>query len=160
MPFLAPPALPAPAPACRAAQLRLSASGGDGAFDGMSHSGVELTVRNLGADCVLPALPTVELRDGRGRPISAVRRPPVGMHPGPVMIPVRLGADRTATADLRWVSGPVYPDSRSVPAAVVVVRVAGARLSTRLDAVLYGQAGSPVTFEQTPLRRTEDAAPG
>ena len=151
--------MPAVAP-CSAAQLRLSVGRGDGDLDGMSHAGVELSVRNLGPDCTLPALPPVAFRDVLGRRISAVRRPPVGMHPGPVMSPVRLGGGHRATAGLRWVSGPVYPDSRSVHATTVTVRAGGSVLRAPLDAVLYGRRGSAFTFDQAPLRAAEGGASG
>src|SRR5579871_2646166 len=104
---------PHPAPACRAARLRLSLDGRDGDFNGMSHSGTALVIRNRGADCTLPALPTIEWRDKRGRLLAAARKVPIGMHPGPVMLPVRLAAGHLATADLRWVSGPVFPQNRA-----------------------------------------------
>jgi hypothetical protein len=107
--MIAAQALSAPAalPPCRPSHLRLSVDGRDGDFNGMSHSGTALMIRNLGPDCMLPALPVVSLRDTHGRALPAARRAPVGMHPGPVMLPVRLGAGHQAETDLRWVAGPV-----------------------------------------------------
>ncbi len=144
--------------ACRASQLRLSLSGRDGDFNGMSHSGTELSIRNLGPDCTLPALPTIGFRDARGRTLQALRRAPVGLHPGPVMMPVRLATGHRARADLRWVSGPVYPHSRSIRPATVTVRFNGATLHAPINAVLYGEAGKTVLFDQTPLRAMEGMA--
>jgi hypothetical protein len=144
--------------ACRPSQLRLSLSRRDGDFNGMSHSGTELSIRNLGPDCTLPALPTIGFRDARGRTLQALRRVPVGMHPGPVMVPVRLAAGHRATANLRWVSGPVYPHSRSIRAATITVRFNGSTLRAPIAAVLYGEAGKPVLFNQTPLRSMEGMA--
>ena len=156
-----PPAAASPGPApCHAARLRLSTDGQDGAFDGMSHSGVELSIRNLGPDCTLPALPKVVLLSRAGRPLQAVRQAPLGLHPGPVMVPVFVGAGHRAASDLRWVSGPVYDRSRSVRAASVMVRIGGAVLRTPLKALLYGPAGKPVTFEQPPLRAMEGMPAG
>lgn len=160
--LLAPP-LPAGSagpPACVARQLSLSVDGKDGAFDGMSHSGTELSIRNTGADCTLPALPVVRFLDARGRVLPAGRRAPPGMHPGPVMVPVRLGGGHRAASDLRWVSGPVYAHSRSVRAAFVTVRIGGAVLRARCAGVLYGAAGVPLSFDQPPLRATEGMAAG
>jgi len=147
---IAPPQ--APPPACHAAQLRLSADGRDGDFNGMSHSGTELSIRNVGADCTLAKLPAVALLDTRGRILPAVRQSPVGMHPGPVMIPVRLAAGQHATMDLRWTSGPVYPANRKVITATVAVRIGQALVRSPLKAVLFGPAGKPVTYQQTPLQ--------
>ena len=154
------PATPPSAPPCAAAQLRLSTDGQDGAFDGMSHSGVELSIRNLGPDCTLPALPKVVLLSRAGRPLPAVRQAPVGMHPGPVVMPVFVGAGHRAASDLRWVSGPVFDHNRSVRAASVTVRIGGGVLRAPLKAVLYGPTGKPVTFEQPPLRAMEGMPAG
>jgi len=146
---------PVPAPLCRAAQLRLSVDGRDGDFNGMSHSGTRLSIRNTGPDCMLPKLPVIELRDARGRRLPAVRQAPVGMHPGPVMISVRIGGGHRATIDLRWTSGPVYPTSRSVTATAVGIRIGGALVRVPLKAVLFGPAGKPVPFQQTPAQVAE-----
>lgn len=149
----------APTPSCRAAQLRLSIDDRAGDFNGMSHSGTQLSIRNVGSDCTLAALPKVTFRDRRGRALAAVRRAPPGMHPGPVMIPVRIGGGHRATIDLRWVSGPVYPHSRSIRAAGVGVQVGAGVLRAPLRAVLYG-AGDPILFDQTLARAAEGMAAG
>lgn len=157
--LLALPPLPTtdfrPLPACRATQLSLSLDPGDGDFNGMSHAGTALTIRNRGQACTLPALPTIELRDARGRVLPAVRRAPPGMHPGPVLLPVRLAPGGRATATLRWISGPVFPSNRSIRPASLSVRIGTAVVRAPLTATLYGQAGKAVSFDQSPL-----AAPG
>ena len=106
------PSSPMPSPPCRPQQLRIVPDGRDGDFNGMSHSGTALSIRNTGRDCTIPALPRIELRDARNRALPAMRQPPVGMHPGPVMVPVRIAGGHRAVATLRWVSGPVFPHSR------------------------------------------------
>lgn len=148
-------------PACRPAQLRLSTDDRGGDFNGMSHSGIELSLRNLGRACRLPALPRVTMLDRRGRALAARRDPPVvGMHPGPAMLPVRLGAGRRATIDLRWVSGAVFDGNRSVNAAMVAVRIGAGLVRAPLGARLYGPARGGVTFEQTPARVAEGMPAG
>lgn len=146
--------------ACRPSQLRLSLSGRDGDFNGMSLSGTALSIRNLGPDCTLPALPTIGFRDARGRTLQALRRAPVGMHPGPVMMPVRLAAGRwpPGNGGTALGSGPVYPHSRSIRAATITVRFGGVTLRTPIKAVLYGEVGKSVQFDQTPLRAMEGMA--
>jgi len=148
------------APACRPAQLRLSLDGKDGEFNGMSHAGTELSIRNTGRDCTLPALPTIQFRDMRGRVLPAVRRAPMGMHPGPVMLPLRLAGGHRATTDLRWVAGPVFPKSRSVRATSIVVKIAGGTVRVPTSAVLYGETGKSIGFEQSPLHAAEGMAAG
>jgi len=149
-----------PAPPCRMAQLRLSLDGRHGDFNGMSHSGTEISIRNMGPDCMLPALPNIELRDARGRTLAIGRKASLGIHPGPVMAAVRVrGGHRAATA-LRWVSAPVYPSSRAARAANLTVRLGTATLRAPLVAVLYGPAGKPITFDQAPLHAMEGMAGG
>ena len=147
-------------PACRPAQLRLSTDDRGGDFNGMSHSGIELSLRNRGRDCTLPALPLVQMRDARGRVLAARRQRPAGMHPGPAMMPVRLGAGHRATIDLRWVSSPVFDGSRSVNAATVTVRIGSGLLRAPLGARLYGPAHGGVSFEQSPARAAEGMPAG
>lgn len=158
-PAAAPPP-PTTLPTCRATQVRLSVDGRNGDFDGMSHSGVELSLRNAGADCQLPGLPAIELRDARGRLLPASRQAPIGMHPGPVVLPVRLAAGHRIATDIRWVSGPVFPKSHSIRAASIGVRIGATLIRTPLKAVLFGPVGKPVQFEQPPLRATEGMASG
>lgn len=149
-----------PAPPCRMAQLRLSLDGRHGDFNGMSHSGTEISIRNMGPDCMLPALPRIEFRDARGRTLPVERKASRGIDRGPVIAAVRVhGRHRAATA-LRWVSGPVYPRSRAVRTATVTVRLGTAALRAPLVAVLYGPAGKPITFDQAPLRAMEGVAGG
>jgi hypothetical protein len=156
MPFLALLMAAAPVaggalPACRPAQLRLSADSGDGDFTGMSHDGVELSLRNRGRDCLLPALPLVELRDVRGRLLPARRSPSVGRHPAFVTVT----AGHRAALTLRWTSGAVYGRNRHVNAASVSVRIGAGRVSAPLAAALYGPAGRPVAFDQSVARQME-----
>lgn len=151
---------PVPVPHCRVDQLHVSLDGRGGDFNGMSHSGTELSIRNTGPDCLLVALPTVQLRDARNRVVPAVRQAPRGMDPGPVMMPVRLAAGHRAAAEIRWVSGPVFPHSRSVRASKITVKIGTGNLSAPLAVRLYKEVGQPATFEQTPLRAIEGMAAG
>lgn len=125
----------------------------------MSHSGVELSIRNLGPDCTLPALPKVVLLARTGRTLPA-RRSPMGTHPGPAMATVILPAGHRAASDLRWVSGAVFDHNRSVRSRFVTVRLGGRALRAPLKAALYGRMGRIVTFDQTPLRVMEGMPEG
>lgn len=152
------PAPAAAAPNCRAAQLHLSLQ--DDGGGAMSHDGITVAIQNLGPDCMLPALPLIRFADARGRPLDAVRQAPVGMHPGPVLMPVRLSGGHRATTELRWVSGPVFDQNRSARAHQIFVEIGGHRLKAPLRATLYGAAGKPIGFEQPPLHRKEGMAAG
>ncbi len=147
-------------PPCRPAQLRLSADNPDGAFDGMSHSGAELSIRNVGRDCALPALPLVQMLDRRGRVLAAHSEPPAGMHRGLVTAPVRLAAGHRASIVLRWVSGPVFDRNRSVAAEIVSVRIGAGSIRAALGANLFGEAGRAVIFDQSAARAAEGMPAG
>ena len=144
--------------ACVVRQLSLSVDGRDGQFSGMQKSGTELSIRNHGPDCVLPALPRIEFLDAKGRVLPVGRAVPIGMHPGPVMIPVRLAGGHRAATDLTWVSGPVYAQNRSLRVAYVRVTIGRASLRTRLAGVIDAQPGKAATFNQPPLRAMEGMA--
>lgn len=146
--------------ACRRKQLRLSIGGQEGEFSGMSHAGARLLIRNVGDDCLLPALPEVVFRDARGRPLPASRKAPSNMHPGPAMVPVRLAGGHRVAADLRWVSGPVFPHNRRLRASTISARIGNSALSAPLKAVFYGETGRRVAFDQTPLRAMEGMPAG
>ena len=154
-----PPApIPSPIiPPCKAAQLSLGFDTENGAFDGMSHSGALLVVRNLGPGaCRLAGLPQLRFKDATGQPLSIDRQAPVGMHPGPVVLPVVLAVGAEATAPLRWVSGEVYSPSRcyTPTTAALTLELADPRAAV-LTAPFQGRICGPARgsrFEQPPLR--------
>ncbi len=143
-------------PPCKAEQLSLGFDGENGAFDGMSHSGALLVVRNLGPQaCRLPGLPTLSFKDAAGHALPIARQTPVGMHPGPVVLPVILAAGAEATAPLRWVSGEVYSPSRCYSAASASLQLSTIPGSGALSSPFQGRICGPAkgaSFEQPPLR--------
>lgn len=150
----APPAfVTAALPACEAEQITLSFDGEDGDFDGMSHAGTLMVLRNIGAAaCRVPGLPRLSFtgRDGATLPIAF--RPPAGMHPGPVVLPVGIAPGAEVTAKLRWVSGDVYEGGRCLSPAAVTLSIGPARIGSAFVGTLCGPAKGPVRFEQTWLR--------
>lgn len=144
------------APPCTARHLRLSVQPRTGVADFAPRSAVLLSIRNFGPDCTVPALPVVVLRDGRGRLLPAKRRPPLGMHPGPVMLPVFIGGGHRATIELGWTTG----RRATVRAERVTVRFAGQTLTApaglRMPSVPAGSFG----FDQAPVHAEEGMAAG
>ena len=91
-----------------------------------------------------------------GQPLSIDRQAPVGMHPGPVVLPVVLAVGAEATAPLRWVSGEVYSPSRcyTPTTAALTLELADPRAAV-LTAPFQGRICGPARgsrFEQPPLR--------
>ena len=149
-------------PLCRASDLSLAVDAEHGAFDGMSHSGTLLVIRNLAPHaCALAGLPTLTLRSAGGKSLPITRAAPRFMHPGPVIVPLRLAAGAEATAALRWVAGAVYDRGRCYAVASLGVAIGTGTIRTGLPARICGPA-SGVTIEQPPLRldpRVDEASP-
>ncbi len=153
MPFVAlvlaatPPA--SALPSCTASQLSLAVDGQGGAFNGMSHGGALLVIRNLGPKaCRLPGLPMLVFKDAKGRPLPIARQAPKGMHPGPVVVPVGVAAGAELTVPLRWVSGEVYDRSQCLTTAFAAVTIGAEMVQTAFTARLCGQAGVGIGFDQ------------
>lgn len=100
-------------PWCQADQLSLRLNSEGGAFDGMSHSGTLLTLRNNGSKpCEISAFLPLSFADSSGKlDIRAQSNLPPHVHPGPVVPPVPILPAAEVTATLEWVSGPVYDRS-------------------------------------------------
>lgn len=152
-------AAPATAPAapCRAESLALRTDGEGGNFNGMSHGGTRLILRNTGSsDCLLPGLPTVIFLDADGKALATERKAPAGMHPGPVVVPVRLAPGAEASTPLRWVSGEVYDSSRCVSPARVRVRFgAKAVVEGAVSGRICAPGDASAAVEQPPMSLTK-----
>lgn len=147
---VAAPSPPAPAP-CRADQLQLTTEGG-GEFNGMSHSGAWLVVRNRsGRACTLPALPKLVFKGTNGRVLPITPAARGGPNPGPPSNAVRLAPGARAAAALRWVSGPVYDHGRCFTPAALAITTAGGTVQTRLTMRICGPA-TGATVEQPTLQ--------
>jgi hypothetical protein len=146
MPMPHPP-VPAIVAQCRAADLKLSTGGDPGDFNGMSHSGTLLIVRNVGRrTCSVPGLPVLTFRISSGAaPIR--RNVPPGMHPGPVVLPVRLAPGAVASTPLRWVSGTVFDKTLCYD----VLNVWTLGVHAKLKATICGPAAQPAGIDQPPL---------
>ena len=136
-------------PPCSVAQLRLTADDHDGNYNGMSHSGTELLIRNIGPACMLAANPTLDMRDARGRVVAR------GEPSQPRGTPLRLGNGRPGSIELRWVSNGVFAHNRHVDARFIVMRIGSRILRAPIDATLYSEAGDGFGFEQTAAHHPE-----
>ena len=144
-------------PMCRASDLSLGTDAENGSFDGMSHSGTLLVVRNLGpVACTVPARPELTFLDGvkqGSKPLPLKLEIPGSrfMHPGPVMLPVVIAPQAEVTSKLRWVSGEVYEQSVCYTPAAIAIAFRGESQQTPLTSRMCGDRTKGVTYEQTPL---------
>lgn len=138
-------------PNCAANQLLLSTDTENGNFDGMSHSGTLLVVRNLGPEaCRLTPIARATLLDSTGKPLGPFSATPPGarfMHPGPVVLPVALAAGAELTATLRWVASPVFQNSVCLSPATLVLTLGDLTLNTPLTGSLCGERAKGVSAE-------------
>jgi hypothetical protein len=162
---------------CPASWLSLALDPENGTFNGMSHSGTLLVLRNLGPEvCTVPALPKLRFEDAQHHPLAVKRKAPMGMHPGPVMLPVAVPPGAELTARLLWVDGDVFSDgggngessaSSASPAYLVVPvggqaesRKDGHALHTAFHGEMFGPHGQPPQYTQTPLHRDPSLCKG
>jgi hypothetical protein len=138
-------------PSCSASQLSVGLDQENGYFDGMSHSGTLLVLRNLGPQaCSVPAQPTLAFEDAQHHPVRVSLQAATGMHPAPtVVIPV----EAEVTSQMRWVSGDVYDGHNCVSPAYVTIPIGSDNLSTQFNGTLCGPPGPPPTYTMTPLQR-------
>ncbi len=141
-------------PLCTPDQLSLATDDENGSFDGMSHSGTLLVLRNLGSGaCRVPSIPQITLSDAKG-PLN-VKFSVTGsrfMHPGPAMLPVVVAAGAELTSSLRWVSGDAYGNGVCVNATALHIQVAGRDVSTPWNKQLCGDKIKGIQAEMTALR--------
>jgi hypothetical protein len=135
--------------------LSIAVDDENGNFDGMSHSGTLLVLRNLGPEtCSIPARPRVDFEDGKQRSLGITVQAPMGMHPGPVILPVAVPVGAEVTSELRWVSGDVYDGHNCVSPAFLAVTVGTDVLRVNLlRRTLCGPPGRPPSFAMTPFKR-------
>lgn len=134
---------------CTTADVALTFEDGDGDFNGMSHSGTYFVLTNKSPRaCRVPRRPEITFVDGKGTVISAKANVPVGMHPGPVMVPVLLAPGMSARSGLRWVSGEVYDHNSCADIAKAIVTLDSGNISTPLQGHMCGDATAGIRFDE------------
>jgi hypothetical protein len=146
-PSAKPPAAAAPG-ACRTAQLTFTLDSRNGWFNGMSHSGTMLVLRNTGKSaCLLPAQPAPTLLDTARQPLPIVARAPTQARP-----PVELAPGASVQSGMRWVSGDVYDHGRCLSPAFVTLAVGAETVSAAFTGHLCGPGDTPVNYTLTPFQ--------
>ncbi|NYF89152.1 DUF4232 domain-containing protein [Tunturiibacter empetritectus] len=140
--------------ACTAAQLSLSFDGEGGNFDGMSHSGTLLVLRNIGAQtCTVPGRPALVFEDASNTKLPISVELPPGMHPGPVILPVAIPANAEATGELYWVSGEVFDNSKCYTPAFVAISFGAETLRAPFTGHLCAPSGQDAKYRFAYLKR-------
>ncbi|MGN6656067.1 MAG: MliC family protein [Rhodanobacter sp.] len=140
--------------ACTPAQLSLQLDDGNGRFNGMSHSGTMLVVRNVGnVACSVAALLSPKLQDARHRALAITAQVP---SPPPASLPPRLmlAPGAGVESDMRWVSGNVYDDGHCESPAFITLAIGTGTVTAPFHGRLCGAGGKPSTYSITPLRAT------
>lgn len=136
---------------CTPAQLRLRLDGGDGRFNGMSHAGALLVVRNAGTvACTIAAMPSPRLQDAQRQTLAITARTP----PPPAAQPPRLllAPGANVESDMRWVSGNVYDDGHCESPAFITLAIGAGTVTAPFEGHLCGAGGKPSTYSTTPFR--------
>lgn len=144
---------------CQPRQLELSLDDGGGDFNGMSHSGTYVVLRNNGASaCRVPARPDVTFLDAHETPLRASLQPIPGMHPGPVLLPVEIPAQASVRASLRWVTGEVFDDTQCIDPVWLRIGIGEGALTTPFRGHLCGSRAEGPLYQMVPFQspgRTE-----
>lgn len=154
---------PAPSIAtCQANQLSLSTDAENGNFNGMSHSGTLLVLRNISPSvCRLQPVAQISFHDSEHKPVPITvnqqnpfegplvdgKRLPMGH--GPVVVPILLASGAEATLTLRWVSGDVYDHGTCLTPASLLLKIGDSTLQTASDGHICGPDAAHVTMTAT-----------
>jgi hypothetical protein len=138
---------------CQPKQLALSLDDGGGDFNGMSHGGTYVVLRNRsGRACRIPARPELSLLDADGQTLPASLQATPGMHPGPVLLPVVIPVHGSVKASLRWVTGEVFDDTQCIDAASLRVSIGDGALTAPLRAHLCGPRVQGPQYQFVPFQ--------
>lgn len=143
-------------PACQSSQLALSLDAGDGRFDGMSHSGTMLLLRNTATvACTLPAQPQLILTDAHKQTLNIVAQ----QTPAASTSTITLAANGSATSDMRWVSGDVYDGGHCDTPARMLLTLGAQTVATAFAGRLCGAKGQPSSYVLTAFKPAEASDP-
>lgn len=146
---------------CQVNQLSLGTDAENGSFNGMSHSGTLLVLRNISPSvCRLP-VPQLSFQDSEHKPVpitidqkspfegSVVNGKRLPMGHRPVVVPLLLASGAEATLTLHWVSGDVYDHGTCVTPASLLLKIGDSTLQTAFDGHVCGPDASHITINAT-----------
>lgn len=135
-------------PQCQAAQLSLRLDDGP-----VSEHSTRLTVRNHSVTaCRIPGLPAITFRDAGGHVLPIERQIPLGMHPGPVVLPAAVPAGASVNATLGWNTGGIDTGSRCYSPAMIEIAIGEQAISRSFRGRLCGPPATRAKFMQSWFR--------
>ncbi|WP_321814762.1 MULTISPECIES: DUF4232 domain-containing protein [unclassified Paraburkholderia] len=138
---------------CQPRQLALSLDDGGGDFNGMSHGGTYLMLRNRSAvACSIPARPGITFLDSHKHPLRAALQAMPGMHPGPVLLPLVIPPQATVKTSLHWVTGDVFDDTQCIDTAYLRIAIGNGAVSAPLRAHLCGPRAQGPQYQFVPFQ--------
>ena len=136
---------------CQSNQLSLGTDSENGNFDGMSHSGTLLVLRNISSTaCRIQPTPQISFQtvDHKPVPVTVSQKNPFAgpvvdgkrlpMGHGPVVIPIVVAPAAEATAPLTWVSGDVYDHGTCLTPASIEITLGGNTLQAPFNGHVCG----------------------
>ena len=138
--------------ACTPAQLAVQLDASDGRFNGMSHSGTALRLRNIGTlACRLPTQPLLTFTDTSRQALNITTQPTPGAQPASTPT-ITLAPGATISSDLRWVSGDVYNRGHCASPAFIALAIAGHALTIDFIGHVCGPSGQPPSVTAAPFQ--------
>jgi membrane-bound inhibitor of C-type lysozyme len=143
---------------CAPTQLALGLDAGDGRFDGMSHSGTMLVLRNTGTTaCTISAQPSLTFTDADQQTLEITTQSPSDTHPAPA--PITLAPGASVTSDIRWISGNVYDNGHCESPAHVSLAIGKQQISAAFAGRLCGADGKSSIYTATAFKPANEPAP-
>ncbi|MGK2894502.1 DUF4232 domain-containing protein [Klebsiella michiganensis] len=135
---------------CESSDITMHTDDRSGLYDGMSQSGTTLVLHNTGPGaCMLPPRPVLTFSDAAHHPMTVERRTVRGMHPGPVLPPVIVPADRELLILLRWVASDAFDGGNCIRPAFVSLNLAGGSLTVPFDRQMCAAKGQTGYYSQS-----------
>jgi membrane-bound inhibitor of C-type lysozyme len=140
-----------PLAACTPAQIAFSLDPGDGRFNGMSHSGTALVLRNFGpVTCTLPT-PSLPTFNNANRHVLHIT-PRYSPHARPASSTITLAPGTAISSDLHWVSGDVYDGGHCVSPTSITLAIGGYTLTADFTGHLCAPHGQSPSVTATPFQ--------
>lgn len=129
--------------ACTPAHIAFTLDPGDGRFNGMSHSGTALVLRNIGnVACTLPAQPLPTFSNAERQALHVRTRAAADARPVSSAT-LTLAPDAAISSDLRWVSGNVYDGGHCLSPVFITLGIGKHALTTRFTGHVCGPGNQP-----------------